>query len=283
MKYFKPSLIVILILLIAWSLKSLLFNEEKSKNVTSDKNADAITEKVQSFSLQGFSESGELIWQINGKSADIYADVINLTDISADSHNKDITVNLKSDKGVFNRKSNDLKLYENVVVITSDGSRLTTDSLNWDAAKELITTQERVYIEREDMNAVGLGARALPSLKKAQLNEDVKVNIKKPIALITCDGPMEIDYGNNITFFNNNVKLDDSKAQIRTDKATAYFDPDKRLLTKVLCEGNVYITRGDDITNSEKLTYFPGEGRVVLDGRPRIIINSADKMIEEVK
>lgn len=283
MKITKVISIIALSFLLFWFLKEIFFKNAQDEIISNDEITDTVTEKVQSFSLQGFSETGEMIWQIEGRSADIYSEIIDLTGINADSYGKDITVNLKSDKGVFNRKTNNIQLKQNVVVVTSDGGRLTTESLSWDAEKELISTQEYVRIEHQEMDATGLGAQAKPNLKKAQLNRDVRVNIKKPPTVITCGGPLEIDYSNNIAYFNDNVNLDDNKARISTDKAIAYFNPEQRSLTRVLCEGNVRIVRGDDITYSDSLIYLPDEGKVILKGRPQIIIGFVDEMLREAK
>jgi LPS export ABC transporter protein LptC len=283
MKIPKIVSIITLCLLIFWFFKTSIFKNGKEAGSSKVVGEDMLTEKVQSFSLEGFSETGDKLWQIEGKSADIYSDVINLTDINADSYDREMKVNLTSETGVFDRKSNNIQLKENVVLTTSDGSRLTTHVLSWDADKEQVFTEEKVYIERGDINANGIGALASPNLKKAQLNKDVTVNVKNPEAVITCDGPLEIDYISNMAYFNKNVKLDDKKAKISTDKATAYFNPEERSLTKVLCEGDVEIVRGKDITHSERLIYMPSEGRVILEGRPQIAIGSAGEMLEEAK
>lgn len=253
-------------------------NSEVSGNVSAP-----LTEQVRSFSLSGFSESGKKTWLVKGKSADILSDVINLYDIDADSYGEKVTVNLKSDEGVFDRSSNNIKLKKNVVIVTDEGTRLTTDTLSWDAKQELISTADYVFIERKDMDIEGTGASTQPDLKMAKLNKDIKVDIKDPPAVITCDGPLEVDYDKNIAYFYDNVKLIDKETTIDTDKATAYFKPKSRALTKVLCEGNVKIVRGEDITYADGLTYLPDEGRVILTGRPKIFIRSGDELLKKGK
>lgn len=241
------------------------------------------TEQVQSFSISGFSDSGKKTWEVKGKSADILSEVINLSGIDGNSYGDEVTVNLKADEGVFNKSNNNLELNKNVVVVTDEGTKLTTQRLNWDAKEELIDTDEHVLIEREDMDLEGRGGFCHPDLKKAQLNEDIKLKIKDRSTVITCDGPLEVDYNKNVSYFYNNVKLDDRKVQIYSDKSTAYFDPKRRVVTKVFCEGNVKILRGEDVTYAEELTYLPDESRVILTGRPKIIIHSTDELLQETK
>ena len=240
-------------------------------------------ERVKSFSISGFSDSGKKSWEMTGKSADIFSDNIDLSEINADSYGDNIKVNLTSDKGVFNRNTNDVKLTDNVRVSTDEGTTMHTSVLSWDAKEQFIYTDEDVFIERKDMNIRGTGAVAKPSLKIVQLYQSIRVNTKEPPAIITCDGPLEVDYENNVAYFNNNVQLIDKEASITADTAHAYFNPKQKALEKVFCQGNVVIKKGEDITYSQQLTYIPGEGRVILEGRPRIVISSTEELLKKHK
>jgi LPS export ABC transporter protein LptC len=282
----KILILIAVIMVIAYLAKAAFFKKQTPQtdaSVAAAGQAGAITEQVRSFSVSGFSESGKKAWEMEGKTADIMSDVINFSDVNADSYGEETKVNLKADDGVFYKKSNDILLERNVVIVTDEGTKLTTDSLKWEAKKELISTEDHVFIERKDMDIEGTGASAKPDLKLAQLNKDVEVTMKeRGGAVITCDGPLEVDYEKNIAYFYKNVKLDDGKTKIDTDKATAYFDPKERALTKVFCEGNVKILRGEDSTYADQLTYLPGEGRVVLTGSPKIFIKS-DEALDKIK
>ncbi|MFC1807339.1 LPS export ABC transporter periplasmic protein LptC [Candidatus Omnitrophota bacterium] len=281
----KTRIVLVLVfgLLIAWSLKTTLFRDGNGSKKNNDQNVaeSSLTEEVHSFSLTGYSESGEEAWKIHGRNADIHADVINLFEISADSFNKKITVNLVADEGFFDKKSNNIQLKDNVIVTTSEETTLNTQSLSWNAKDEFITTDDLVYIKRKDIDIEGIGATASPGLEKARLAKDVKLLIKEHGAVISCDGPLDIDYNKNIAYFYNKVGLDDGQTKIKADKAIAYFDPEKRDISKVICEGNVEITKDGNITNAKVLTYLPNEKRVILSGRPKIVINSADELMKE--
>ena len=286
MKLLRNLIIVLAIVLIGWYLRNVFFESEEDipgNTPQSNNSQEQLTEKVKSFSISGFSDSGKKTWEMEGRSANILDDKIDLTDITANSFGDDVKVNLKADEGVFTRKNNDIELKKNVVIVTDEGTRLTTELLNWDAKKELVYTDKSLLIEREDMDITGTGASAKPDLRLAQLNKDITVKTKDPEAVITCDGPLEVDYDKNIAYFNNNVKLTDPETVIDTDKATAYFEPQKKSLTKVVCEGKVKITRGEDVTYAELLTYLPGEGRVILEGRPKIIIRNTEELLQKSK
>jgi LPS export ABC transporter protein LptC len=240
-------------------------------------------ETVKVFSISGFSDSGKKSWEMTGKSADIFSETIDLLEINADSYGDNIRVNLTSDKGVFSRKTNDIKLTSNVRVSTDEGTIMHTDVLSWDAKEQFIYTDEDVFIERKDMDIRGTGAVAKPSFKTVQLYQAIRVNTKEPPATITCDGPLEVDYENNVAYFNNNVELLDKETSITTDTAHAYFNPKQKSLEKVFCQGNVVIKKGPDITHAQQLTYIPGEGRIILEGRPRIVISSTEELLKSHK
>jgi LPS export ABC transporter protein LptC len=286
MKNIRNILIVLALIALGLYCRNIFFGKNKPSAKTimlSQAEQVSLGETVKSFSISGFSDSGKKAWEMEGKSADIFSDIIDLYDINADSYGDNVKVNLKSDKGIFNRKTNDIRLTNNVRVVTDEGTSLFTEILSWDAREQFVYTEEDVFITRKDMDIYGTGALADPSLKTVQLNHNIKVNTSDPSATITCDGPLEVDYENNVAYFNNNVRLIEKETAIDTDKAQAYFDPKAKSLTKVFCQGNVVIKRGQDITHAQQLTYFPGEGRVMLEGRPRIVISSTADLLQRHK
>ncbi|MDD5504264.1 MAG: LPS export ABC transporter periplasmic protein LptC [Candidatus Omnitrophica bacterium] len=240
-------------------------------------------EKVKVFSMSGFSDSGKKSWQLNGKSADIFADVIKLFDINGNSYGDGVKVSLVSDNGIFDRKTNNIELRNNVSIATDEGTTLKTEVLKWDSKEKIVFTDDKVYINRKEMDMSGTGALARHSLKLVQLDRDITVDLKDPAAVITCAGPLEVDYAKNAAIFNNDVRVTDKEVFIGADKATAYFEPKSRSLKMIFCQGNVNIKRGQDSTLAKQLTYLPGEGRVLLEGRPRIIIRSGGDFIQRFR
>jgi LPS export ABC transporter protein LptC len=283
MKIIKIAFIVILAALLVYYYKDKLSKEDAAEPKISNRLEEELPagERVKIFSIAGFSDAGKKIWEMHGKSADIFSEIIELYDIKADSYGDNVKVNLKADSGVFSRKTNDIELSSNVRILTDEGTALDTDTLSWDADEGLVYTDSKVFIRRKEMDITGTGAIARHSLNTAQLNHDIKVDLREPPGTITCDGPLEVDYEKNIAYFNNNVEVVDKETSINTDKAIAYFEPKKKSLKMVFCEGNVIIKRGEDITYSKQLTYIPGEGRVILEGRPKIIIRDTESLFSE--
>jgi len=291
----KTSLIAILCFVLSFTGCS----EKIDESEISD--APELEQKIVSFNLTNYTEKGGKKWELKGETANIMSEVIYLTTISADTYDEP-SINLTSDDGTYNKKTRVVFLTNNVIVTTSDGLTLNTDSMEWDGATDVIFTPDIVKIKRSDVVATGLGAKAFPQMKKVRLEEDVVVqlmrdamggaalddleenldNEKKHKATITCDGPLEIDYENNIAIFNNNVKVDDQRGQIYSNIMQAYLDPVSKSIFKVVAEGDVRVVREEDSTFSERAVYTTADQKIVLLGKPKIFIH-ADEEIDNVE
>jgi len=269
-------------------------------------------QQIMDFSLASFGEKGKKAWDLTGKSADIFQDVVKLKDVIGNLYGKEEDIKLTADKGDFDKAQGKIHLEDNVIITTSSGSKLTTDSLDWDRKNKLVTTKDMVNIERGNMVTTASGAHGEPDLKKVSLEKDVTVNInpdteektnepnvKKKI-VITCDGPLQIDYDKNIATFNNNVKVDTQDALIQSDIMDVYFgktgkdNPDSKKeasglgsamgsgqgskIDKIVARGNVKITRGENISYSDEATYSALDKKIILSGKPRLVIYSEEGM-----
>ncbi|MFH0913545.1 MAG: LPS export ABC transporter periplasmic protein LptC [Candidatus Omnitrophota bacterium] len=261
-------------------------------------------QQINEFSLASFGEKGKKSWDLAGKSADIFDDVVKLKSVVGNLYGEKEDIKLTADKGDFDKTEGKVHLEDNVVITTSSGTKLTTESLDWDRKKQLVQTDDFVNIERGNMVTTASGAVGEPSLKKVNLGKDVTVSInpvtdeksqesgaKKKI-VITCDGPLEIDYGKNIATFKNNVKVDTQDALIESDIMDVYFGgtgkeaslPEADItsmgskIDKIIAYGNVKITRGENISYSDKATYAAADRKITLSGRPKLVIYSTEDM-----
>ncbi|MDP2938308.1 MAG: LPS export ABC transporter periplasmic protein LptC [Candidatus Omnitrophota bacterium] len=278
-----------------------------------DQNAQESDQQIMDFSLASFSEKGKKSWDLSGKSADIFQDVVKLKDVIGNLYGKEEDIKLTAKKGDFDKAQGKVHLEENVVITTSTGAKLTTDSLDWDRKNQLVTTKDVVNIERGNMVTTASGAHGEPNLKKVSLEKDVTVNInpetdgkskepsdKKKI-VITCDGPLQIDYDKNIATFNNNVKVDTQDALIQSDIMDVYFGKAGRgedtsgskkadsdvssalggsamgsKIDKIVARGNVKITRGENVSYSDEAIYSALDKKIILSGKPKLIIYSGE-------
>ncbi len=251
------------------------------------------TQQIGDFSLSGFGDKGKKSWDLAGKSADIFNEVVKLKEVKGNHYAQKDNINLTADNGDFNKKSAVVHLQDNVVITTSSGAKLTTDSLDWDRKQQIVSTLDKVNLERADMNLSGVGAKGHTALKQVVLEKNVRLDItpldkeknKKEKIAITCDGPLDVDYEKNIAIFNNNVKVEKSDLTIYSDKMQVYFSPKQEegkaavegavissSINKIVAQGNVRILRGENISYSQEAIYNALDKRITLTGKPQIVI-----------
>jgi LPS export ABC transporter protein LptC len=264
-------------------------------------NETSPSQQMSDFSLSGTSAKGKQKWDITGKSADIGSDVIKLNQIESNLYQGGENVKLTAEKGDFDRQQGQVHLEKDVVITTSSGAKLTTDSLDWDRKNEMVSTKAPVNIERQDMTITGQGAKGYPDLNKVDLEKDVHVKIDNALTeaegelkeknkiTIECDGPLQVDYKKNTAVFNNNVKVVTPDALIESDSMEVYFITEggqkvkggadnaelaSSRIEKIVAAGNVKITRGDNVSYSEEAVYQAADRKITLSGRPKLVIYS---------
>lgn len=285
------------ILTLALILTFLTFNVFAQNNQT--QSAD---QQIGDFSLSGYAEKGKKSWDISGKSADIFDNTIKLQDVVGNLYGEKEDIKLTANEGNFDKAEGKVHLEQNVVITTSGGAKMTTDSLDWDRKNQLVTTRDPVNITRENMVTTAKGATGEPNLNKITLEKEVKVDIipmakenqapaEKNKIIITCDGPLEIDYAKNIAVFKNNVKVDTQDNLIYSDVMDVYFNTSDKennqiaaevpgmmgaKIEKIVARGNVKIIRGQNVSYSEEAVYTALDKRIVLTGKPKLIIYSTE-------
>jgi len=282
--------------------------QAKREQTPSEKTSQESDQQISDFSLTGFNDQGEKSWDLAGRSADIFDNVVKLKDVKGNLYGATENVKLKADKGDFDKKEGKVHLEKDVVITTSSGAKLTTNSLDWDRKNQIVNTKERVDIEKETLVATAIGATGQPNLSKISLEKDVQVQIgsaqtqdqkegsAKARTIITCDGPLEIDYDKNIAMFKNNVKVDNQDALIYSDTMDIYFakaakgevgpaDEAKKnsplmnsKIERIFARGHVKIIKGENVSYSDEATYTGADKRIVLTGRPRLILSSTEDL-----
>jgi LPS export ABC transporter protein LptC len=268
-------------------------------------------QKITDFTLSGFGEQGKKTWELAGQSADIFSDIVKLKDITGKVYGKQENLTLTADEGNFDKAEGKVHLEKDVVVTSSGGTKLTTDYLDWDRDKQTVMTEALVNIERNNMVTTATGAVARTDLKKVNLNKDVTVQINpqesaggqqpaiKDKIVITCDGPMEIDYAKNIAVFKKNVKVTQKDLNLYSDTMEVYFitggkdeTGDKKQpaapdmagaagggkIDKIIAKGNVKIERGENVSYSDEAVFTGADKKVVLLGKPRLIFYSQEDL-----
>jgi len=266
-------------------------------------------QQINDFSLAGYGEKGRKTWDIHGKTADIFESVVKLQDITGNLFQEKENITLTARRGEFDKNEGKMRLEEDVVITTSSGARLTTNSLEWDRNKQLVSTKDKVNIEKDNLVTTAIGAEGQPDLNSLKLEKEPVVKLFSPKTsdankdtevVISCDGPLEINYQLNLARFNNSVKVDYKDAQIYCDTMELYFRRDNKeansenkgqvasavlnqpfmgsSIEKLVCQGNVRILRGENISYCEEAIYTASDGKIVLTGRPKLIIYSTQEL-----
>ncbi len=206
---------------------------------------DSVKHKVLSFDLEGVTEKGAKKWDVKGKSAEaISENEIKLENIVAKAYGEEAEATITADKGIYDKAKNNVRLEKNVKAAIENTQGFAGDFTDFSS-----------------------------QMSSASTSRDAKTDkAKKTKTIITCDGEVQFDYENNQAYFSKNVKVTSEDGNIDADKITIYLDPATKKVKEIVAEGNVKIARGENITYSEKATYIEQEKKILLTGKPKLII-----------
>lgn len=221
--------------------------EIKEEESSAKPMSDSVQQKVLSFNLEGLTDKGAKKWEVMGDSAEaISENEVGLNNIVAKAYGEDAQATIIADKGVYDKSKNNVKLRENVKATIENAEGMGKEYM--DFSDQLIGTPKSKKIENP-------------------------VEKKKTKTEITCDGEVQFDYEKDLAYFDKNVKvISDDGATIDADRITVNLEPKTKKIKDIVAEGNVRIVRGENTTYSEKATYIEAEKRVVLTGKPKLVI-----------
>lgn len=215
---------------------------EKKEVVQEQSTGDEIQHKVLAFNLEGLTDRGEKKWEVTGRSAEAVSETeVLLDEIVAKAYGEEAEATITADKGVYNKTKNNVRLEKNVK-----------------ATIESTQAFAEGYVNFTD---VGQGTKPGNDRDGARTK-----------TVITCDGEVQFDYEKNQAYFDKNVKVANEDGNINADRITVNMDPSTKKITEIIANGNVRIKRGDNITYSEKATYIEADKKILLTGKPRLVI-----------
>ncbi len=231
---------------------------------------DDADQEIWNFSLSGHDTTGNKKWEVSGDTASVFSDdKINLSAVKATSYSSSGNFVLSSKKGVFDKIGNNIELNEEVIGQSSDGTRLRSDHINYKSETGKIETDAFVEIEQKQMRTFGYGAKSDPEQKRLELEKNITV-VARPSTTITCRGPLEINYKDQLAVFQNEVRVIDPRGEITSDRMEVHFDKDLETIQRVVAMGNVRIVQGGNITQSDRAEYDVKEGKVTLSEQPQV-------------
>jgi len=272
----KRFVLIATILLVAYVLflmGRLSFFEDagqKKKNETEITETDS--NKVNSFQFVKYTKNGEKEIEIEGDSADIFAQQVDLENVIAKAYADQAPVTLTADKGTFDRSTSLVHLKDNVVATSEDGSRLLSESLDIHPSSKTVSTTEIAELKKDNIQLQGKGARGDSQLQTLEFDKQVRVEIQNEETqvptVITCDGPLFLDYDRNFAKFQNNVVATDARGRLSSDVMDVYYDRSNRVIEKIIASGNVVIEQNGNVTFSDIVTYLAKDGTIILGGNP---------------
>lgn len=270
-------------------------------------------QQMQDFNLAGYGPEGQKTWEVEGATMDMVGNDVKMSDITAHLYGESENMTLTADNGRMNKQTGVMRLEDNVRAVTDSGAQLDTNYLDWSQKDQLITTNDRVNITKDHMTAQGQGIEVQPDLKIAKFEKDVvmTMNGQKNVSpeeaspekakggseekkteiggfgkgrlVITCDGPMNLEYEKHFATFEDNVKVDDEGGggTLYADKMTVYFSEVSKQIEKIDAQGHVRIVRGESTSYSEGAIFTIADKKVILTGRPKLVVFTDSEEGEE--
>ena len=246
------------------------------------------SQQLQGFNLNGYNNNGEKSWDVNGTKADISDTNIQITNVDANFYGSQQT-NLTADHGTIDKTNGNVHLQDNVVITSKDrGTQMTTDALDWNRNKDLVTTKDPVKIVDDQGVITGQGMSAHPNLKKAQINKNVKAKVHTQpqgepddqIITVTSDGPMQMNQTTMYAVFNTHVIGVEASTgrELHCDKMEIWFNQATKKIKKAICTGHAKTIQGPDVSYADKMVYDGATQLLTMIGRPKIIfVTGGDK------
>ncbi len=251
----KLVLWLILAIILGTVLKTAFFGSSVNlawKNNSYTPNQKLVENQIlERFELEGFDDEGEQAWQLVGDTAHILED-------------------------------GDIFIEKNVLLSVEKQIDVKGDKVLWQSQKSRFITNQDVVISHKDVEIQGTGSMGMVNDKFVQINRKIRMMIRSG-TIVTCYGPAKIYYDENRVALYRDVWILDERGAVSADRMDGYFDPKEKELISVVASGNVRISRGEDVTFSDKAIYDTRTGSVRLEGAPEIDIRSAESAEEYKK
>jgi len=280
-------LILIFVLLVVFytffvQIQVVITRQKKAKQTTAQVE-EKPAHKVYSFAFTKYTPEGQKEIEIEGDSADILSNTVQLMNVMAKAYAEEQPVTVTADKGEYDKVKNNIHIEQNVVATTEDGTRLVTEQLDMQPSEHIIENNVETQVKKDNINVEGLGARADTRLKKVKFKKNVTVVVQNPDdkkagpTTITCDGPLVVDYEKNIAHFKDNVVAKDLRGKLTADTMDVYYSRVSRRVSKIVAAGDVVIENPDgNKTYSDSVIYLADEGRIILGGDTEALYYGGD-------
>jgi LPS export ABC transporter protein LptC len=154
---------------------NLACQREKMEPVS--ESADVPDQEILDFTLIE-TTNGNKSWVLEADSAAVFDQrkEILITSPRVDFYDEDGTVfsTLYADRGILNSSTNDMEASGNVLAVSSEGTRLETQSIRWSNEEDLILSEDYVEMTKDGDIISGYGLRTDPALNDIRILRDVR-------------------------------------------------------------------------------------------------------------
>ena len=239
-------------------------------------------QQMSGFTLTGYETDGTKRWVLDGQGASLDGNIVTIHQPNAVGYDLNRTAYLTASAAQVDQTNRHVRLEHDVTIHTSDGLWWTSPVLHWIPDENQMATDTSVRIETDHMLLRGRGARGLTQLKETTVFEDIELVLNPSDrdlpgggpkqVVITCDGPLSFDYGNNVAIFEKNVHVQDPNGDIYSDKLIAYLDQATHTVRYAEAVGRVRIHQNQNTALSERAIYEPAIGKITLVGKPSLLV-----------
>ena len=258
---------------------------QQPKTPAAQAGAPGSDQQMTGFTIAGYDEeNGAKRWELEGTRASMDGEMVLIQEPNAIGHDAERTAYLTARHARVNERTHQVQLQEDVTIHTTDGIWLTTPHLSWVPDQNLVTTGAPVRIESDHFLLRGNGMRGYSELKTATILKDIElvlnptddepVNRERKQVIITCEGPLALDYKRSIATFEKNVHVNDPNGDMYSDVLVAYLNPDTRTIRYAEANGNVRIFQQKHQANSDRAVYEPAIGKITLVGKPSLLLST---------
>jgi len=236
-------------------------------------------------------QNGNLDWVLNSTKARSFMDgEWELEEVKGQRLNGEKgKIDFSSDKGKTNLKAKTFSLIANVKAKSTNGYRLTTDSLVFETDeqdKKFFKTSDPVNIynlgEKLEVHSVGLKGEVESGVVNLLSEVSCKKSVKNYKDILIKSDTAEFKSSLKSIRFRDNLKVSQEKFKIKGEEAYFVYDEKNRTLKSVQVDGDIFASDGVKTAMSETVEMRTTEDVIIFQGNPRIRMGKNEMIGQEI-
>jgi len=219
------------------------------------------------------NKQGDMTWEMRGDVAHLLSPTLTeITGLVAISHDPQVgDMKITVARFIFDSKTREGRAQGERVNVRREKMVLTGKGMLWLADRKNMRIMEDVKVLIKEKEHAGLFPFDLPALSLAKAPPPGQGPTPPPDwTVITADGNLFMDYRKNMVTFFRNVRVNNPRGRLRSDRMIIFVSARDKKMEKVEAFGNVTIDMGERSGSSDKLLYLPEEKKVILLGNAMV-------------